>query len=301
MSIATAITNLQGKIANAYTAIENKGGTLPATQNAENLSATIDAIPGGSAKWGITTDNMFPTQDGTLFNSNLPESIVFTGVTNIGEYGLYYRFYHDATIKSVEFPDLTSVSSAYALAHAFDFCESLSSISFPALSSISGTKSFNYICANCKKLSSVTFPELTIIMGDNVAENGFNICNSLSTVYFPKLTTLSGKNIFTGTFGSTKVSLLAFPALTTIISNVARGFDAIITNNATVTRIDFPVLTTIKKTESSTENDLEYLFNSMSKLAELHFGAGNQAIIEASAGYATKWNAPSTCQIYFDL
>ena len=300
MSIATAITNLQGKIANAYTAIENKGGTLPATQNAENLSATIDAIPGG-AKWEITMDNIFPTQDGTLFNSNLPESIVFTGVTNIGEYGLYYRFYHDATVKSVEFPDLTSVSSAYALAHAFDFCESLSSISFPVLSSIGGSRSFNYTFANCKKLSSVTFPELTIIMGDYVAENGFNLCNNLSTVYFPKLTTLSGKNIFTGTFGSTKVSLLTFPALTTIISNVDRGFDAIITNNATVTRIDFPVLTTIKKTESSTENDLEYLFNNMSKLAELHFGAGNQAIIEASAGYATKWNAPSTCQIYFDL
>lgn len=301
MSIATAITNLQGKIANAYTAIENKGGTLPATQNAENLSATIDAIPGG-AKWGITTDNMFPTQDGTLLTSSLPESIVFTGVTNISKNGLFYRFYHDATMKSVEFPDLTSVSSSYALAHAFDFCESLSSFSFPALSSISGSRSFNYTFANCKKLSSVTFPELTIIMGDNVAENGFNLCNNLSTVSFPKLTTLSGKNIFTGTFGSTNVSLLTFPALTTIISNVARGVDAIITNNATVvTRIDFPVLTTIKKTESSTENDLEYLFNNMSKLAELHFGAGNQAIIEASAGYATKWNAPSTCQIYFDL
>lgn len=300
MSIATAITNLQGKIANAYTAIENKGGTLPATQNAENLSATIDAIPAG-AKWGITTDNMFPTQDGTLLGSNLPESVVFTGVTNIGENGLFYRFYHDASLKSIEFPDLTSVSYAYALAHAFDLCESLYSISFPALSSISGTRPFNYICASCRKLSSVTFPELTIIMGDNVVENGFTGCNNLSTVSFPKLTTLSGKNIFTGTYGTTKVSLLTFPALTTIISNVARGFDAIITNNATVTRIDFPVLTTIKKTESSTENDLMYLFNNMSKLAELHFGAGNQAIIEASAGFATKWGAPSTCQIYFDL
>ena len=300
MSIATAITNLQGKIANAYTAIENKGGTLPATQNAENLSATIDAIPGG-AKWGITTDNMLPTQDGTLLTPTLPESVVFTGVTNIGEYGLFYKFHRDASLKSVEFPDLTSVSTFYALGHAFDTCESLYSISFPALSSISGTRPFNFAFTDCKKLSSVTFSELTIIKGDNVVENGFNGCSNLSTVSFPKLTTLSGKNIFTGTYGITKITLLTFPALTTIISNVTRGFDAIITNNANVTRIDFPVLTTIKKTESSTENDLEFLFNGMTKLAELHFGAGNQAIIEASAGYATKWNAPSTCQIYFDL
>ncbi len=48
MSIATAITNAQNKVANAYTAVNNKGGTLPATQNLSNLPTAIASIPSGS-------------------------------------------------------------------------------------------------------------------------------------------------------------------------------------------------------------------------------------------------------------
>lgn len=45
MSIASAITAAQGRVANAYTAVSNKGGTLPATQNLTNLPTAIDSIP----------------------------------------------------------------------------------------------------------------------------------------------------------------------------------------------------------------------------------------------------------------
>lgn len=44
MSIATAITNAQGKVANAYTAISGKGGTLPATQDLSNMPTAINSI-----------------------------------------------------------------------------------------------------------------------------------------------------------------------------------------------------------------------------------------------------------------
>lgn len=47
MSIATAITTAQGRVSNAYTAVSNKGGTLPATQNLSNLPAAIESIPSG--------------------------------------------------------------------------------------------------------------------------------------------------------------------------------------------------------------------------------------------------------------
>ena len=46
MSIATAITAAQGSVANAYTAVSNMGGTLPATQNLTNLPTAIESIPG---------------------------------------------------------------------------------------------------------------------------------------------------------------------------------------------------------------------------------------------------------------
>ena len=109
MSIATAITNLQGKIANAYTAIENKGGTLPATQNAENLSATIDAIPGGSAKFGITIDDVLTTE------------------TTGGETTL--TLFADVT--EINMPGVTNLSGAWE--NMFTGRKKLTSVSFPNL------------------------------------------------------------------------------------------------------------------------------------------------------------------------
>ncbi len=44
MSIATAIQTAQGKVANAYTAVSGKGGTLPATQDLNNLPTAINSI-----------------------------------------------------------------------------------------------------------------------------------------------------------------------------------------------------------------------------------------------------------------
>ena len=60
MSIASAITAAQGKVSNAYTAVSNKGGTLPATQNLTNLSTAINSIQTGSTPV-ITSLSVTPT------------------------------------------------------------------------------------------------------------------------------------------------------------------------------------------------------------------------------------------------
>lgn len=54
MSIASAITAAQGKVANAYTAVSNKGGTLPAVQNLSNLSTAINSISTGGTISSLT-------------------------------------------------------------------------------------------------------------------------------------------------------------------------------------------------------------------------------------------------------
>lgn len=48
MSIATAIQAAQQKVANAYSSVSSKGGTLPSTQNLSNLPSAIESIPSGS-------------------------------------------------------------------------------------------------------------------------------------------------------------------------------------------------------------------------------------------------------------
>lgn len=50
MSIATELQNLNDNILDAYTAVQSKGGTVPANKNMENLDDAITTIPssGGS-------------------------------------------------------------------------------------------------------------------------------------------------------------------------------------------------------------------------------------------------------------
>ena len=327
MSIATAITNLQGKIANAYTAIENKGGTLPATQNAENLSATIDAIPGG-AKFGITIDDVLTTETTggettlTLF-ADVTE-INMPGVTNLS--GVWENMFTDnKKLTSVSFPNLKDTPS---FRNTFANCTSLSSISFPELSSVSEswmqafrntnlasvsfpslktiTSTFENAFNACTNLTTVSFPELTsVVVTGTVAgfANCFAGCSKLTSVSFPKLAEVSGNGLFRAFVQNTLITSLSFPALSSIVANVSTGNTFVaFYGNTSLTRIDFPSLTSIKKTTTATSNNLLYLFNNCTNLVEIHFGAENQAIIEASDGYATKWGAPNAnCQIYFDL
>jgi hypothetical protein len=63
-----------------------------------------------------------------------------------------------------------------------------------------------------------------------------------------------------------------------------------------------PKLTTISKTsEYPSTLGANNIFTNCTALTELHFWAANQSAIQATTGYATKWWAPSTCTIYFDL
>lgn len=59
MTIASEITRIQGNISAAYTACNNKGATMPATQNSDNLADCINSIIVGSfyATLTVTTNS----------------------------------------------------------------------------------------------------------------------------------------------------------------------------------------------------------------------------------------------------
>lgn len=57
MSIASEITRINNNIASAYTACNNKGATMPATQNSANLATCISSITGGGGGDTITAVN----------------------------------------------------------------------------------------------------------------------------------------------------------------------------------------------------------------------------------------------------
>lgn len=63
MAIADKLTKLSTDITNAYTAIDNKGGTIPANKNTDNLASAIGSISTGTTPTG--TKQVSITQNGT--------------------------------------------------------------------------------------------------------------------------------------------------------------------------------------------------------------------------------------------
>lgn len=53
MTIASEITKSQTNLSNCYTAVNTKGGTLPASQNFDNLATAIGTIGGSSGKYKL--------------------------------------------------------------------------------------------------------------------------------------------------------------------------------------------------------------------------------------------------------
>lgn len=76
MSIASAIELKQQQVAQAYTAVSDKGGTLPSVKNLENLPAAINSISAGSI---VTTTATF-TENG-VYNASLYQANGFSEVT----------------------------------------------------------------------------------------------------------------------------------------------------------------------------------------------------------------------------
>ena len=218
MSIATAITAAQGRVASAYTAISNKGGTLPATQNLANMPTAIASIPTATlttksitangtynassdnadgyssvtvnvpdkTKFGLTIDNYLGTIDGNgrLGSPTSINGITFTGVVDFGvgdPLRGVFAYRNDLT-GAISFPDLTGVSYYncwYPLLDAFRNTN-ITSVSCPNLVTIS--KSCQRAFYECKYLSQINLQSLKTISGSYVCADMFNGCGTDSSV-----------------------------------------------------------------------------------------------------------------------
>ena len=214
MSIASAIVTKQQQVAAAYTAVSNKGGTLPATQNLTNLATAIDSIPSGGGSFiGIPREvkNGVYQMPTTSFTFSLPSD-----VTDVGNHGLSYAFYGCTGLTSVDL-SLTTVLDGNGLNYAFYGCIALTTVDLSSLTSV-GTNGLNYAFYGCTSLTSIDFPALTTVSGTSGLANAFRKCTGLSDIYFRALTTSSfgsNKNQFNNMMnstGTTTTHTLHFPS-----------------------------------------------------------------------------------------
>lgn len=274
MSVETQIERIKTNIANAYTAAEAKGATIPEVKNSDNLSACVDSITtgggGGGTQFGLTAEQMLGTLDGegNLTMPTLP-SITFTGVKSIPVNAFYYKFYgrNFETGAVVSFPDLTSVGTN-GMYYSFSSCASLATVDLSALTSVD-LRGMRNCFSHCPSLTSVDLSALATV-GTNGLDACFFSCTSLANVDLSALATVGNK-----------------------------GLDTCFSSCSSLASISFPSLTSVQ-TDSFGTASYNYCFAYCTALTEIHFRADAQTAIEAMTGYADKFGAPNAT-IYFSL
>ena len=308
MSIASAITAAQGKVADCYTAISNKGGTLPATQNLSNMPTAINSIPsgGGSSKYGCTIDNMLGDVDanGKLQQpANTSGDIVFTGVKDVGTNALAYKFYGNSNLThSVSFPDLITVSGYYGCSNMFYQCTGLISVLLPELTTVSGNSGCYFMFYGCTGLTSVSLPELTTLSNTNSAGSMFGSCYYLTNISIPKLSTATGNLALYGFVQNcTRLTSISFPLLSNI--NGVSVFMSAFMGCSSLSDVYFNSLTTTSF--GSNINQFNSMFNSStaqtSGTCTVHFPSNLSSTIAGLTGYPLFGGTSGRIVLAFDL
>lgn len=258
----------------------------------------VGTASAGGEKYGATADTFIGNVDanGVLQAPSRQTDLVFAGVTDVATSGLEFAFEYMGAIRSVSFPALTGLSASYAIRYAFRGCANLASTSFPTLTTVSGNNAMGSAFSDCTSLTSVSFPNLASVAGTSAMSGAFNGCTSLTSVSFPALQTIgttSNYGVFASAFYNTQVSELRFPELTACYNNSTSSSYGAFCRANRLQKIYLPKLSVFTG---------KYNFNSCSALTEIHFGAANQAAIEASEGYPTLWGrGAGNATVFFDL
>lgn len=266
---------------------------------------------GGATKYGCTVDDFLGDTNSSgqlqLVTGN-DKDLVFPNVKSLAAYALMYKFYRNNSLKSVEFPALTTCSTSSCMNYAFAYSTNIVTASFPALTTISAS-CWLYAFSECTKLQSVDLSALESIAESNAMKNAFSGCTALESIDFSSLKVIGNSAAKSTNYGQmcytfqscSKLTTMTFPSLEAIYCNGTSNFQGTFAYNNKVKKLYFPKLTYIGKTSGySNATAGNNIFFSCSALTEIHFGAENQSAIESLTGYSTKWGR-SSAAIYFDL
>lgn len=213
-NIAYQIQRIQGNINNAYSALYDKGATMPATNNSALLADTINSITtggGGYQEVGmymIDANGVAVPQAGNIDGR-------FTGITSIANYAMRNAFNGTGLSGDANFCNCLTIGN-WGLGAAFENCPNITKVNFCNLSSI-GRNSIRSSFYNDQNLEEVNFSSVSTINGDNAMGYAFynagkNTANGMSLNFNSLQTTVQGMEY---AFRSAKLAKeVNFPSLT---------------------------------------------------------------------------------------
>ena len=240
-TISNQINRISNNIEMAYSALYDKGATMPATNNSALLADTINTITGGGGSDIVgkyTIDNgIAKVEEGDItgrFNSITGvEANVFRGAfTSMNIHG------------TVQFPNLTSVN-ANSFSTSFYNCENITGADFSNLTNIQGMYGFN-AAFTYSGIEEANFCNLTTITNYSFY-NGFQFCGNLRRANFSSLTTLpmgAFNNAFWNCFN---LEYVDFSSLTTLSGSgsIQNAFVRCGTNTTNGLQVNFNSLQTL--------------------------------------------------------
>ncbi len=140
---------------------------------------------------GSMNDYSSSTQPWKDARTNITETEVEDGITNIGN----YAFYSCSNLTSVKLPESVTTIGSYA----FQQCKSLTTIELPSNLTSIGPGSFGY----CTNLSSINIPDSVTSIG----YSSFANCPNLTNISIPNNVTSIGSSTFANCTGLTNISI----------------------------------------------------------------------------------------------
>lgn len=256
--------------------------------NSARFGVEINAFLGTVSSWG-----------GGYSKPSTQQDIVFTGVKSItSEKAMYHTFHASNTIRSIDFPDLTSVNAYNPLAYLATEDTKLVSLTFPKITAFRG-----YACAEHMaektKVSTAVFPALTT-MGTgqydvHQLEYAYKDCKYLETIEMDLLTNISPYGLY-GCFelDPAETNLVLSTAFTNVATIGDYGLARAFAGRSNI-ELYFKALT------SSSFGAVTTQFNDMLINADgctVHFPSNVQAVIENWTDVQNRFSGTNTTILY---
>lgn len=226
--------------------------------------------------------------------------INLNGVTDVGDYVLYYAYFRlggNILISgAVDMSDLTTISGDYACTSMFQNCIRITSVDLSSLTTVSGSNACNSMFCGCSGITSVDLSGLTTVSGNSACASMFQGCTGLISVDLSGLTTLSGNSacyyMFQNCSSLTNANL---SGLTTISNGSACRY--MFRACTSLTTLSFPALTS--NSFGSYTNQFNNMLNSVTGCT-VHFPSNLQSVIGSWSDVTNGFGGTNTT-VLFDL